>query len=65
VLFQNVDSGPVVTYIRLKVEFVYLALILDGFSRKVVGWTLDRTLASPCRSRRWNKPSANDSHHQA
>jgi putative transposase len=26
------------TYIRLKAEFVYLALVLDGFSRKVVGW---------------------------
>jgi transposase InsO family protein len=35
-----------ITYIRLKAEFVYLALILDGFSRKVVGWKLDRTLAS-------------------
>src|SRR6516165_9336003 len=35
-----------ITYIRLKVEFVYLAVILDGFSRKVVGWSLDRTLAS-------------------
>jgi len=33
-------------YIRLKSEWVYLALILDGFSRKVVGWKLDRTLAS-------------------
>jgi putative transposase len=34
-----------ITYIRLKSEFVYLAVILDGFSRKVVGWALDRTLA--------------------
>ena len=25
---------------------MYLALVLDGFSRKVVGWKLDRTLAS-------------------
>ena len=34
-----------ITYIRLKAEFVYLAVILDGYSRKVVGWALDRTLA--------------------
>ena len=27
-----------ITYIRLQSEFVYLAVILDGFSRKVVGW---------------------------
>jgi len=32
-----------ITYIRLKAEFVYLAVILDGLSRKVVGWALDRT----------------------
>lgn len=35
-----------ITYIRLKSEFVYLAVLLDGFSRKVVGWALERTLAS-------------------
>jgi transposase InsO family protein len=35
-----------ITYIRLKKEFVYLAVILDAFSRKVAGWALDRTLAS-------------------
>jgi transposase InsO family protein len=35
-----------ITYIRLKAEFVYLAVILDAFSRRVVGWTLDRTLAA-------------------
>jgi transposase InsO family protein len=35
-----------ITYIRLKAEFVYLAVILDGFSRKVVGWKLDRALTS-------------------
>ncbi len=35
-----------ITYIRLKAEFVYLAVILDRFSRKVVGWELDRTLAT-------------------
>jgi putative transposase len=35
-----------ITYIRLRAEFVYLAVILDGFSRKVVGWALGRTLTS-------------------
>jgi len=35
-----------ITYIRLRAEFVYLAVILDGFSRKVVGWALERTLSS-------------------
>ena len=35
-----------ITYIRLQAEFVYLAVVLDGYSRKVVGWKLDRTLAS-------------------
>src|SRR5947207_2334918 len=34
-----------ITYIRLKWEFVYLAVILDAFSRKVVGWELGNTLA--------------------
>ena len=35
-----------ITYIRLRTEFVYLAVILDAYSRKVVGWALDRTLAT-------------------
>jgi transposase InsO family protein len=35
-----------ITYIRLGREFVYLALILDAFSRKVVGWELSRRLTS-------------------
>jgi len=34
------------TYIRLNREFVYLAVILDKWSRRVVGWALDRTLAA-------------------
>jgi len=38
-----------ITYIRLKAEFVYLAVILDGYSRKVVGWALERTLPPACR----------------
>ena len=35
-----------ITYIRLLTEFVYLAVILDSFSRKVVGWALERTMAT-------------------
>jgi putative transposase len=35
-----------ITYIRLHREFVYLAVILDAWSRKAVGWELDRTLAA-------------------
>jgi putative transposase len=35
-----------ITYIRLKGEFVYLAVMLDAYSRKVVGWAVDRTLAA-------------------
>jgi putative transposase len=33
-----------ITYIRLEVEFVYLAVVLDAFSRRVIGWALERTL---------------------
>ena len=30
-----------ITYIRLEEEFVYLAVILDAYSRRVIGWHLD------------------------
>jgi len=33
-----------ITYIRLELEFVYLAVVLDAFSRRVIGWALDRSL---------------------
>jgi transposase InsO family protein len=33
-----------ITYIRLAEEFVFLAAILDAFSRRVIGWALDRHL---------------------
>jgi len=32
------------TYIRLRLEFVYLAVMLDAFSRRVIGWALGRVL---------------------
>jgi putative transposase len=33
-----------ITYIRLHDEFVFLAVLLDAYSRRVIGWALDRTL---------------------
>lgn len=33
-----------ITYIRLLKEFVYLAVILDLFSRKCIGWSLSRNI---------------------
>jgi transposase InsO family protein len=33
-----------ITYVRLEVEFIYLAVILDAYSRRVIGWELDATL---------------------
>jgi len=33
-----------ITYIRLAEEFVYLAVVLDSYSRLVIGWALERTL---------------------
>jgi putative transposase len=33
-----------ITYIRLRDEFVFLAVILDAYSRRVIGWALDRSL---------------------
>ena len=33
-----------ITYIRLRDEFVFLAVVLDAHSRRVIGWALDRTL---------------------
>ena len=35
-----------ITYIRAWSEFVFLAVVLDAYSRKVVGWELSRNLSS-------------------
>ena len=50
-LYQNtVPHGPNqvwvadITYIRLLTDFVYLAVILDAYSRKVAGWSLTRLI---------------------
>ena len=33
-----------ITYIRLEAEFVYLGVVIDACSRRVIGWALDRTV---------------------
>jgi putative transposase len=33
-----------ITFIRLRSEFIYLAVVLDAYSRRVIGWELGRTL---------------------
>jgi transposase InsO family protein len=30
-----------ITYVRLEQEFVYLAMVLDAYSRRVIGWAVD------------------------
>jgi putative transposase len=35
-----------ITYIRLRSEFVYLAVLLDAYSRRVIGWELSNSLAA-------------------
>lgn len=39
------------TYIRLRHEFVYLAVVLDAWSRRVVGWELGRNLSADLAKR--------------
>jgi putative transposase len=33
-----------ITYVRLAEEFAFLAVVLDAFSRRVIGWALDKHL---------------------
>jgi putative transposase len=35
-----------ITYIRLREEFVYAAIVLDAFSRRVIGWSVEKNLQS-------------------
>ena len=35
-----------ITYVRLQREFIYLAVILDVYSRRVVGWSISRQINS-------------------
>ena len=41
-----------ITYIRLQEEFAYLAIVLDAFSRRVVGWAMAIISAPAWRWRR-------------
>ena len=34
------------TFVRLEEEFVYLAVVLDAYSRRVIGWSLGRAMNS-------------------
>ena len=45
-VLTNVDQlwRADITYIRLREEFVFLAVILDAYSRRVIGWALGHTL---------------------
>jgi len=35
-----------ITYIRLRKEFVFLAVVIDRYSRRVIGWALSRSLSA-------------------
>jgi putative transposase len=35
-----------ITYIRLRKDFVFLAMVLDRYSRKAIGWSLSRSLSA-------------------
>jgi putative transposase len=47
-----------ITYIRLLREFVYLAIVLDTFSRRVIGWELDRRIDAALAVRALDKALA-------
>jgi len=47
-----------ITYIRLREAFVYLAVVLDAFSRRVVGWAVDESLHAPLAMAALNKAIA-------
>jgi putative transposase len=58
-----------ITYIRLQTEFVYLAVVIDAFSRRVIGWALERsveddlTLAALRMALELRRPSPGLVHH--
>jgi transposase InsO family protein len=50
------------TYIRLRAEFVYLAVLMDIFTRALRGWHLGRDLTETLVCRAWDRALA---HHPA
>jgi putative transposase len=47
-----------ITYIRLREEFIFLAVVLDAFSRRVVGWELGESLQTALALRALNRALA-------
>jgi putative transposase len=54
-----------ITYVHLARAFVYLAVILDAFLRKAVGWPFENTLDASLAITRWRKPSTPESRNPA
>jgi transposase InsO family protein len=56
-----------ITYVRIRSEFVYLAVLMDGFTRSIRGWELGRTLegsltlAALCRALVQGRPTIHHS----
>ena len=42
-----------ITYVRMTEAFVYLAVVLDAFSRRVIGWAMAAHLRASWRWRHW------------
>jgi transposase InsO family protein len=50
-----------ITYIRLQDEFIFLAVLLDAFSRRIVGWELGESLQASLPLRALDRAIANRS----
>jgi len=48
-----------ITYIRLRREFVYLAVVLDAYSRRCIGWALSRHIDTELALKAWRMALAN------
>ena len=55
ITFINQVWGADITYIRLKKGFVYLAVIIDFYSRKIKGWALSKNLDASLTIRALNQ----------